>query len=93
VYPSLYEGFGLPALEALAIGRPVVTSEKGSLKEVVSDAAIFTQPQSVLSIKSSILKALTQDNKDLITKGLKQASKFTWEKTAKQTINVYKSIL
>jgi glycosyltransferase involved in cell wall biosynthesis len=86
-FPSLYEGFGLPALEALACGAPVLTSMVCSLPEVVGDAAILVNPFSVEAIASG-LRRLVYDSKlrhQLQTKGPLQAEKFSWDQTAKKT--------
>jgi len=88
VYPSLYEGFGLPVLEAMSIGTPVVTSNKGSLKEVAGKAAITIDPQKTESIAAGIKTAL-ENPVPLIKLGLKQAQKFSWTTTAQQTLNLY----
>lgn len=94
VYPTLYEGFGLPALEAMACGTPLVTSNVSSLSEVVGDGGIFVDPYNVDSLSEAIAKVLSDNNlrSDLIKKGLLQAKKFTWEKTARQTIKVYEEV-
>ena len=90
VFPSLYEGFGLPVLEAMAIGCPVVTSDRGSLEEIAGTAAILVDPDNISSIAAGISQALkTRDQ--LIAAGLAQAQKFSWAKTAKETMEVYKS--
>ena len=91
VYPSLYEGFGLPVLEAMSVGCPVVTSDKGSLKEVAGLAAILVDPKKPQSIATGIKTAISSRDQ-LIKLGIKQAKKFSWEKTAKKTLRVYKSI-
>lgn len=92
VYPSLYEGFGLPVLEAMAVGCPVVTSKRGSLKEITEDAAIHVDPESVQSIAFGINTALMSASK-LSQNGKTQAKKFSWEKTARETIKVYESVV
>ncbi len=92
VYPSLYEGFGLPILEAFACKVPVVTSNVGSMSEVAHDAAVLVDPYKVESIAGGIKKAL--ENKEaLIKKGKARVKKFSWEKTAKETLKVYKEAL
>lgn len=91
VYPSLYEGFGLPVIEAMSVGCPVVTSDRGSLKEVAGNAAIIVNPESPNSIFEGILQALSQ-SKDLKARGLKRSQEFSWEKTARDTLFVYKSV-
>lgn len=91
-FPSLYEGFGMPPLEAMACGTPVITSNTSSLPEVVGDAAILVNPLSVDDISNAI-KLVTKDDKlrqQLSEKGLVQCQKFSWEKSAKlflETIN------
>lgn len=90
-YPSRYEGFGFPVLEAMACGAPVVTSNISSLPELAGDAAVLVDPEDVKSIASGIKKALAKRD-DLIKKGYAQSKLFTWEKTAKQTLEVYEKI-
>lgn len=92
--PSLYEGFGLPVLEAMACGVPVVTSERGSLPEVAGDAALYVDPENHESISAGteiILKDIPLRNK-MIHLGLQQAAKFSWQRTAIETVNVYQRI-
>ncbi len=94
VYPSFYEGFGLPVLEAMACGCPVITSNVTSLPEVVGEAAIMVNPYSVEQLGGAIYKVL-QDNdckKKLINKGFQQIKKFSWEKTAYQTLEVFRKV-
>ncbi len=91
VYPSLYEGFGLPVVEALSCGCPVVTSDRSSLPEVGGDAAVYVDPESVSSISKGIQAALSQTKK-LKELGLEQAKKFSWEKTARETLSIYKEV-
>jgi len=88
VYPSFYEGFGLPILEAMACGCPVVTSTRGSLVEVAGGAAVLVDPEKTEEIAAGIKKAI-KNKKELKQKGFKQAGKFSWRKTAKQTLKVY----
>lgn len=94
VFPSFWEGFGLPPLEAMACGVPVVTSNVSSLPEVVENAALLVDPNSHEQIAEAIYKVLTDE--DLASKlkyaGIKQAAKFTWKNTAQQTLEVYKNI-
>ena len=95
VYPSLYEGFGIPPLEAMSYGCPVVCSNVSSIPEVVGDAALLFDPYSVDSIKDNIISVL-YDHKirlSLISKGLKQVKNFSWEKCAKETYNVYQKAM
>ena len=90
-YPSLYEGFGLPPLEAMACGCPVVTSNTSSLPEVVGDAAIMVDPYDVDALTNAMREVLTNNGlrKVMVEEGLKQAKKFSWEKTAQETQAVY----
>lgn len=94
IFPSLYEGFGLPVLEAMQSGCPVVTSQKGSLAEITKEAAYIIDPYSVKSIAHGINEVLTNKNmhRELSQKGLKRAADFSWEKTAKETVAVYEKI-
>lgn len=94
VMPSLYEGFGLPILEAMNCGCPVVTSREGSIPEVAGDAAFYVDAYDVDSISAGIKKVFSDRNlrEKLVEKGFVQAKKFSWEKTAKETIRVYDSI-
>lgn len=95
VYPSLYEGFGLPVLEAFACGVPVITSNVSSLPEVGGKAVLYVDPMNVESIAQGI-KTLTGDQglrKDLIKKGLARAKEFSWEKCAQETIKLYQLVL
>ena len=90
-YPSLYEGFGFPVLEAMACGTPVVNSNTSSLIEVAGNATILVDPLDESSIKSGIIKALGSRDA-LITTGLAQAKQFAWETCAKQVLEVYEKI-
>lgn len=95
VYVSFYEGFGLPALEAMACGCPVIISEKSSMVEVVENAGIFVNPNNTNEISSAIKKLYF--DKTLRTqmkqKAIKQAKKFSWTKCAAETLKIYKSIV
>jgi glycosyltransferase involved in cell wall biosynthesis len=91
VYPSLYEGFGLPVLDAMASGCPVVTSNISSLPEVSGDAGILVNPGDVEEIAKGIVEAL-EKKESLAKKGLIQASKFSWEKTARETLKIYQNL-
>ncbi len=88
VYPSLYEGFGFPVLEALSCGAKVVTSKEGSLKEVGGKFTIYVDPESLSSIVDGIEKALK--SKQESEKAMLWAKSFTWEKTAREVLEVYK---
>jgi glycosyltransferase involved in cell wall biosynthesis len=91
-FPSLYEGFGLPPLEAMACGTPVVTSSVSSLPEAVGDAAVMVSPENVFSISRGIKEALLdQDLRlELRERGYQQVAKFRWERTAEETMAVYR---
>ena len=92
VYPSLYEGFGLPVLEAMSCETPVVTSNRSSLPEVAGEAAVLVNPLSADEIAVGIKTAM-KDRAILTRKGLVQAQKFSWDKTAKETLAVYNQAL
>lgn len=91
VYPSLYEGFGLPLLEAMACGVPVLASNGTSIPEVVGDAAETVNPKDIDAISNSLERLFSDDEKRnrLIKSGLKRASIFSWEKTARLTYQTY----
>jgi glycosyltransferase involved in cell wall biosynthesis len=95
IYPSLYEGFGLPILEAMASGCPVITSNTSSLPEVAGDAAFLVNPTKKTEIKNAILNII--ENKDLaddfICRGLKRAKKFSWNQCAEKTISFYEKVI
>jgi glycosyltransferase involved in cell wall biosynthesis len=95
IMPSFYEGFGLPVLEAMQSGCPVITTDRGSLKEIGGDAVYYVDPESKESIIRGI-KSVFDDSdlkKKMISKGLKQAEKFSWGKTASDMIDVYKKVV
>ena len=95
VYPSLYEGFGLPPLEAMACGCPVITSNTSSLPEVVGDAGIMIDPNDIDSLTESMHKILTDNElrKEMSRKSLERAGMFSWKKTTKETWDVYEDAL
>lgn len=95
VFPSLYEGFGLPVLEAMACGTPVVTSNTSSLPEVAADAALLVDPLSVEAIAQAMRRVLEDTSlaADLSARGLRRAQQFSWEQTAQETIAVYEQVL
>lgn len=94
LFPSFYEGFGCPPLEAMACGTPVVTSNAGSLPEVVADAGIMLDPQDHEGLAQAMYSVLTRDDlrSSLIERGLARARQFTWEKAAQKTLEVYERI-
>jgi glycosyltransferase involved in cell wall biosynthesis len=91
VYPSLYEGFGLPPLEAMACGAPVVTSNTSSLPEVVGDAALLVDPRDVGAIEAALVQVKEDPvlREALRAKGLQRAKQFSWDVTARRTLEVY----
>jgi glycosyltransferase involved in cell wall biosynthesis len=92
VFPSRYEGFGLPPLEAMACGTPVVTSNVSSLPEVVGDAAVLVNPENVFDIARGIRDVLLDEElrARLIRRGREQAARFSWSWTARQVLEIYK---
>lgn len=91
---SEYEGFGIPALEAMACGCPVITSNAGSLPEVVGDAGITKDLHDLDGLTEAIYEVLTNEGlkQDMAKKGLERVKMFSWEKTAKETIEVYEEV-
>ncbi|MCU0519133.1 MAG: glycosyltransferase family 4 protein [Anaerolineae bacterium] len=94
VFPSLYEGFGLPVIEAMACGAPVACSNVSSLPEVVGDAALLFDPRDPASISGTITKALSDEalRVDLRNRGLARATTFSWERTARETLEIYRRV-
>jgi glycosyltransferase involved in cell wall biosynthesis len=95
VYPSLYEGFGLPVLEALACGTPVVTSNVSSMPEIIGDAGILVNPRQVEAIAEAMYRVLTDRalHDDLSRRGIERARLFPWERTARETLAVYERVV
>jgi glycosyltransferase involved in cell wall biosynthesis len=95
VYPSLYEGFGLPTLEAMACGAPVITSRTPALMETVGDAALLVDPHDAQALAGAITGLLLSDDArtELSSKGLRRAAQFSWEKTARLTLEVYREAI
>jgi glycosyltransferase involved in cell wall biosynthesis len=94
VFPSLYEGFGLPPLEAMAHGTPVVTSNTSSLPEVVGDAAVLVNPDNVFEITRALRRVLLDQGlrEKMKERGYDQARKFSWEVSVRQILDVYREI-
>ncbi|HLJ15906.1 MAG TPA: glycosyltransferase family 1 protein [Bryobacteraceae bacterium] len=92
VFPSLYEGFGLPPLEAMACGTPVVTSPVSSLPEVVGEAAVIVNPENVFDIARGMREVLLDEDlrRNLIRRGFEQLARFSWEQTAEQVLAIYR---
>ena len=88
VYPSLYEGFGLPVAEAMACGAPVVSSNASSLPEVGGDAVLYFDPRNVDAIAETIRRALSDESlqNDLRARGIAQAKKFSWDQAARELL-------
>ncbi len=94
VFPSLYEGFGFPPLEAMACGTPVVSSITGALDETIRDAALTVEPQNVHKIVQAISSIITdsQIRENCIKKGMEISGRFNWKRTAEQTLSVYREV-
>jgi alpha-1,3-rhamnosyl/mannosyltransferase len=95
IYPSIYEGFGLPPLEAMACGTPVIASNVSSIPEVVGDAGLLIDPHDSNQLKESILAVIDDEDlsKRLSKAGLAQSKKFSWEQCTHNTIATYKEVL
>ncbi len=94
VFPSLYEGFGLPPLEAMASGTPVIASAVSSLPEVVGGAAMLVNPENVFDIARGITEVLLNDElrQELTASGRRQAAKFSWARTAGEVLKLYEEL-
>jgi len=92
VFPSLYEGFGLPPLEAMSCGAPVIAADNSCFPEILGDAAILVDAESEESMKDGMLKALYDEafHEKMMQDGFSRAKQFSWEKTAKETIESYR---
>jgi len=95
VYPSLYEGFGLPLLEAMACDCPVVTSNLSSIPEVCSNAALLVDPHDPAGLADAIFRILAHSclKKSLVEKGRMRATGFSWKRTAEETVRIYNSLI
>jgi len=94
LYPSLLEGFGFPPLEAMACGTPVITSDRGSLAEVVGDAALRIDPHDVDGLADALRRVLADAGlaADLRERGLRRAAAYTWRRCAEATVGVYREL-
>ena len=95
LYPSLYEGFGIPPLESMVCGTPVITSNTTSIPEIVGDAALQIDPNSQEELESAVYKLLVDHSlrDNLIQRGLARAKQFSWRRMAEETLDIYKSII
>lgn len=95
VFPSFYEGFGLPPLESLACGTPVVGSRAASLPEVVRDAGVLVDPTDIHGMAAALVRLLTDDafHADLRRRAIQRAARFTWETTARETYSAYEKVV
>lgn len=95
VYPSLYEGFGIPPLEAMALGCPLICSNSSSIPEVVGDAGEYFDPEHVDSIRVSVENVLqsTERRAELIRKGFKKCAEYSWERCASETLKIYRGLV
>ena len=95
VFPSLYEGFGLPVLEAMSCGTPVISSNRSSIPEIVGSAAVLVDPTSIRDLADRIVELLKNPDERmrLSQLGLEQASRFSWIEAARQTLDVYRSVM
>ena len=94
VYPSYYEGFGLPILEAMSCGAPVITSNTSSMPEIGGGAALYFDPADVRQLSALLLELSENENlrTELSRKGIKRAGEFSWEKTARATLKIYEDL-
>jgi glycosyltransferase involved in cell wall biosynthesis len=94
LFPSFYEGFGLPVVEAMACGTPAITSNVSSLPEVAGEACLLVDPYDVDSLTDATYRVLTDSHlrQELQERGSARAAQFTWNRTARETLKVYESV-
>jgi glycosyltransferase involved in cell wall biosynthesis len=95
LFPSLYEGFGIPILEAMACGCPVVTSNTGACPEVAGNSAVFVDPKNINSIANGVLSVLKDDSlrEKMVAQGFKEVRRFGWQKAARETLSLFHSVI
>ena len=95
LYPSLYEGFGFPILEAMSLGVPVITSNRASMPEVVQDAGILIDPENQEQLINAMIDMVKNERErtELIRKGSQRVCKFTWADTAHKTMRAYEKVV
>jgi glycosyltransferase involved in cell wall biosynthesis len=93
LFPSEYEGFGIPLVEAMTLGLPVITTRRGSIPEVVGDAALFVDPQQPASLADATLRLLGDDTlrEQLVAKGRERAQGFSWESAAEALLREFRT--
>jgi len=95
VFPSLYEGFGLPPLEAMAHGTPVVASNTSALPEVVGNAALMVNPENVFEISRALLRVLTDQalRERMKAAGIEQSQRFSWDASVRRMLELYEQVV